>query len=574
MLSRCARLAGGRCGSLAGAVSVPAAAGQSACGAVRARLASQPVAGIERGAPVVRHMSTMGDSSSSSAAAGAGAGAGTGAGAGADSAAARSPFLQRVMALVEELRLTESSPPDQHRPVIEFRSPQELSQLLPLELDGPASDEDQLIQLCRQVARYSVRTSDFRFRNQLYGGVDGYGLAGAVLTECLNTNQHTFEVAPAFIMCEAAVLAHVRRLIGWSSGDGIFAAGGSMSNQYGLALARYRRHPEVKSQGLFGMKPMVIFTSEDAHYSVLKAAHWHGYGHDNVVSVPTNALGQMQPEALAAAVERVLAEGREPLAVNATCGTTVLGAYDPLPEIADVCERHGLWLHVDACWGGAALLSGRWRHLVTGLERADSVAWNPHKMLGAPLQCSLFVTRHDGLLHQANSAAATYLFQQDKFYDVSYDTGDKSVQCGRKVDGFKLWLMWKAHGDAGLERMVDTTFAAARYCAEQVSRREGFRPVLPAGSDAGQCANVSFWYVPPSLRGAEETAEWWRQLSQVAPRVKEGMVRSGSLMVGYQPLPQKKLVNFFRLVFTAVPPLGEAEVDYMLDEIEKLGRDI
>ncbi|KAF0290391.1 Cysteine sulfinic acid decarboxylase [Amphibalanus amphitrite] len=485
------------------------------------------------------------------------------------------PFFQRVMALVDELRLTESAPPDRRdRPVIEFRSPEELSQLLPLALGEPASDEAELLQLCRQVARYSVRTSDFRFRNQLYGGVDGYGLAGALLTECLNTNQHTFEVAPAFILCEATVLAHVRRLIGWSSGDGIFAAGGSMSNQYGLALARYHRHPQVKTSGLFGLRPMVLFTSEDAHYSVLKAAHWHGYGQENVVSVPTDECGRMRPEALSAAVERVLSEGREPLAVNATCGTTVLGAYDPLPAIADICQQHGLWLHVDACWGGAALLSRQWRHLMAGVERADSVAWNPHKMLGAPLQCSLFVTRHDGLLHQCNSAQATYLFQQDKFYDVSHDTGDKSIQCGRKVDGFKLWLMWKAHGDSGLESMVDTTFAAARYCADQVSRRDGFRPVLPPGSDAGQCANVSFWYVPAALRGQEETPEWWHRLSLVAPRVKEAMVRSGTLMVGYQPLPHKQAVNFFRLVFTAVPPLGRAEVDYMLDEIERLGRDL
>ncbi|XP_037072231.1 cysteine sulfinic acid decarboxylase-like [Pollicipes pollicipes] len=480
------------------------------------------------------------------------------------------PLYRRVLALVDELRLAESAPPAERRPVLQFQSPAQLAQQLPLTLGEPLPDESALLQLCRQVASYSVRTSDFRFRNQLYGGVDQYGLAGALLTECLNTNQHTFEVAPAFILCEAAVLEHVRQLIGWQDGDGIFAAGGSMANQYGLALARYHRHPEVKARGLFGRRPMVVFTSEDAHYSILKAAHWHGYGHDNVLAVPTDECGRMRPDALEAAVTRALAEDREPLVVNATCGTTVLGAFDPLPEIADICHRHGLWLHVDACWGGSALLSRRWRPVLAGLERADSVAWNPHKMLGAPLQCSLFVTRHAGLLHRCNAAAATYLFQQDKFYDVSFDTGDKSVQCGRKVDGFKLWLMWKAHGDAGLERRVDATFAAAGYCADQVAQRPGFRPVLASP----QCANVCFWYVPPSLRGQEETAAWWERLSQVAPRVKEAMVRRGSLMVGYQPLPHKQLVNFFRLVFTGVPEMGPAEVDYMLDEIDSLGRDL
>jgi len=313
-----------------------------------------------------------------------------------------------------------------------------------------------------------------------------------------------------------------------------------------------------------------LFTSQEAHYSVQKAAHWHGYGLDNVVVVATDENGRMRPDALEAAILRVKEEGKDPLVVNATIGTTVLGAFDPLPDIADVCQRHGLWLHVDACWGGSALLSDTHRPLLAGLERADSVSWNPHKMLGAPLQCSLFLTQHKGLLHQCNSAAATYLFQQDKFYDVSYDTGDKSIQCGRKVDAFKLWLMWKAHGEAELGRMVDSAFSAARYCGEEVVRRPGFRAVLAAP----QCANVGFWYVPESLRGQEETPEWWERVARVAPRVKEAMVRQGTLMIGYQPLPHKGFVNFFRLVFTASPPPGKPEVDYILNEIERLGIDL
>ena len=484
------------------------------------------------------------------------------------------PFYQRVLALVEELELpcAVQHEPESRPPLLRFHQPSELAQLLPLTLGEPVADEEELLQLCRRAAELSVRTDDIRFRNQLFGGMDKYGLAGALLTECLNTSQYTYEVSPVFSLCEAEILAKVRRMIGWSAGDGIFSAGGSMSNQYALAMARYNKHPEVKTQGLFGAKPMVIFTSVDSHYSILKAANWHGFGVDNVVQVGTDSLGRMRPDLLEEAVKRVVAEGREPLIVNATCGTTVLGAYDPVPAIADICERHGMWLHVDACWGGAAMLSSRWRYLLTGVERADSVAWNPHKMLGAPQQCALIVTRHDGLMHSCNSAAATYLFQQDKFYDVSYDTGDKSIQCGRKVDAFKLWVMWKAHGDAGLERIIDTTFAASRFCAAEVDRRDGFRPVLP--SNDSQCANVSFWYVPEALRGQEETDEWWQRLAQVAPKVKEGMMRNGSLMVSYQPLPSKKFHNFFRLVFTGAPQPTERDVSHALDEIARIAESL
>ncbi|KAF0297369.1 Cysteine sulfinic acid decarboxylase [Amphibalanus amphitrite] len=488
----------------------------------------------------------------------------------ASKAAETRPFYQRVLALVEELELpcAVQHERDSRPPLLRFHQPSELAQLLPMQLGEPVASEDELLQLCRRAAELSVRTDDVRFRNQLFGGMDKYGLAGALLTECLNTSQYTYEVSPVFTLCEAELLAKVRRIIGWSSGDGIFAAGGSMSNQYALAMARYNRHPEVKTQGMFGAKPMVVFTSVDSHYSIMKAANWHGFGSDNVVQVGTDSLGRMRPDLLLEAVQRVLAEGREPLFVNATCGTTVLGAYDPVPAIADICQQYGLWLHVDACWGGAAMLSRRWRHLLTGIERADSVAWNPHKMLGAPQQCALIVTRHEGLMHHCNSAKATYLFQQDKFYDVSYDTGDKSIQCGRKVDAFKLWVMWKAHGDAGLERIIDTTFAASRFCAAEVARRPGFRPVLP--SNDSQCANVSFWYVPEALRGQEETEEWWQRLDQVAPRIKEGMMRSGSLMVSYQPLPSKRFHNFFRLVFTGAPQPSEQDVTEALDEIARI----
>ncbi len=108
--------------------------------------------------------------------------------------------------------------------------------------------------------------------------------------------------------------------------------------------------------------------------------------------------------------------------------------------VSAVCSRHGsLWLHVDACWGGAAVLSPALRpRLLEGVHLADSVVWNAHKMICAPLQASILVTRHQHVLQQCNAANANYLFQQDKFYDVNYDTGDKSMQCGRKTDAFKV----------------------------------------------------------------------------------------------------------------------------------------
>lgn len=248
-------------------------------------------------------------------------------------------------------------------------------------------------------------------------------------------------------------------------------------------------------------------------------------------------------------------------------GTTVLGAFDPLPEIAQTCQRYNLWFHVDAAWGGGALVSKRHRHLLEGIEKADSVTWNPHKLLTAPQQCSTFLTRHPDVLSACHSANATYLFQKDKFYDTKYDTGDKHIQCGRRADVLKFWFMWKAKGTDGLEDHINCVFDNARYFTEQIRHRPGFKLVL----DQPECTNISFWYIPPSLRGQEANPDYKERLHKVAPAIKERMMKEGTMMITYQPL--HNLPNFFRLVLQN-SGLDHADMDFIIREIERLGSDL
>lgn len=161
--------------------------------------------------------------------------------------------------------------------------------------------------------------------------------------------------------------------------------------------------------------------------------------------------------------------------------------------------------------GGSALLSYKYRSLLKGLERSNSFSWNPHKSLGAPLQCALFLTRHAELLPQCNSTAVHYLFQQDKFYDVSYDTGNKSVQCGRKIDAFKFWIMLKARGYGSFGRLIDHAMDISKLFMLKMQQRQGFRLVL----DEYQYTNICFWYIPKSLRGKDETDQWREKLYAV-----------------------------------------------------------
>lgn len=190
--------------------------------------------------------------------------------------------------------------------------------------------------------------------------------------------------------------------------------------------------------------------------------------------------------------------------------------------------------------------------------------------MGVPLQCSMFLLKHRGMLHACNSSSAQYLFQPDKFYDISYDTGDKSVQCGRKVDVFKFWLQLKVRGLSGMEFVLDNAMSMSQYLIKQLNERSGFRCII----DAFQYTNISFWYIPPGMRNEAETEEWWERLSTIAPKIKEKMVKSGTIMIGYSPMPNKNFVNFFRMVLTAFPLAEQSDLDFVIDEIERLGNDI
>ncbi|KZC11083.1 PREDICTED: cysteine sulfinic acid decarboxylase-like [Dufourea novaeangliae] len=479
-------------------------------------------------------------------------------------------LLKRLLEILDEENAFDRSG---NKPVVRFVQPDQLRERLDIDLSEQPASLAEIETAIRQTIRYSVKTFSPHFHNQLYAGVDEYGLVGSWLTDVFNTSQYTYEVAPVFTLMERQVIERSLELVGYPpmpDGDGMLSPGGSMSNMYGMVIARFKMFPEIKTKGLAGLPPLVCFTSEGGHYSITKGAHWLGLGTDHVYKVKTDELGRMRPDDLRAGIAEARKQGHLPFFVNATCGTTVLGAIDPLPEIAAICREENIWLHVDACLGGTLLLSEKYRTRLTGIELSNSVAWNPHKMLGAPFQCSLFLVNGKNMLHETNCAGARYLFQQDKHYDVSWDTGDKSLQCGRKVDGPKMWLMWKARGTRGLRESVDLAMHAIEYFYERIKGRDGFRLVLPSY----ECCNVCFWYVPPSMRGQEETPEWWDNLYSIITKIKERMMVEGSLMVGYTPLSYKNVGNFFRMVVTCQPPPTEAAMDYAIEKIEKFAVDL
>jgi glutamate/tyrosine decarboxylase-like PLP-dependent enzyme len=235
-----------------------------------------------------------------------------------------------------------------------------------------------------------------------------------------------------------------------------------------LHLARHRQWPQVKTTGLSGVRASV-FVSESAHYSLLKAAAALGLGTDAVVKVATDHEGRMDPRDLETQIDRAIDLGSTPLLVCATAGTTVFGAFDPLTEIAEVTSAHKIWLHVDCAWGGPALFSKRLRGLVRGIDQADSLTFDAHKLFGASLVCSFIVTKHKGLLVRANDVSgADYLFHDP---NESVDRGRMSWQCGRGPDALSFWAIWKSLGTEGLGDFVDRLLFERDRALEWISRQ-------------------------------------------------------------------------------------------------------
>ncbi|XP_053215824.1 glutamate decarboxylase 1 isoform X1 [Podarcis raffonei] len=462
---------------------------------------------------------------------------------------------------------------DRSTKVLDFHHPHQLLEGMEgfnLELSDNPESLEQILVDCRDTLKYGVRTGHPRFFNQLSTGLDIIGLAGEWLTSTANTNMFTYEIAPVFVLMEQITLRKMREIIGWSNkdGDGIFSPGGAISNMYSIMAARYKYFPEVKTKGMAAVPKLVLFTSEHSHYSIKKAGAALGFGTENVILIKCNERGKIIPADLEAKILEAKQKGYVPLYVNATAGTTVYGAFDPIQEMADICDKYNLWLHVDAAWGGGLLMSRKHRHKLSGIERANSVTWNPHKMMGVLLQCSAILLREKGILQGCNQMCAGYLFQQDKQYDITYDTGDKAIQCGRHVDIFKFWLMWKAKGTVGFESQINKCLELAEYLYNKIKNREEFEMVFEGEPEH---TNVCFWYIPPSLRGIPDSEERREKLHRVAPKIKALMMESGTTMVGYQPQGDK--ANFFRMVVSN-PAATKSDIDFLIEEIERLGQDL
>jgi aromatic-L-amino-acid/L-tryptophan decarboxylase len=301
-------------------------------------------------------------------------------------------------------------------------------------------------------------------------------ILGEMLAAALNTNGLHWKTSPAVAELEQRALDWLRQWIGVPEGwFGIVYDTASTSSMHAVVCARELADPEARTAG--SRNDLVLYTSDQSHMSIEKGAIAVGVGQKNIRKVPSDSEFRMRADALAKMVEEDKRAGKRPFCVVATVGTTSTTSIDPVPQIADVAEKHGLWLHVDAAYAGAAAILPEQRHIMAGVERAHSLVFNAHKWLFTPIDLSAFYTRRPDILRRAFSLTPDYLKTQDD--PRAHNLMDYGVPLGHRFRALKLWFVMRYFGRERIEAILRSHIRWAQDFAALVDAHPKFERVAP-----------------------------------------------------------------------------------------------
>ena len=353
---------------------------------------------------------------------------------------------------------------EQKNPVANRIEANQLYKTLDLSLNDSAMVDDSFKTVLQDVLISTPKTATNLFFNQLFGGRQSKAILGDLLAVMLNNSMYTYKVAGPQVGIEQEIIRQSCDVIGYGSkSNGTFPTGGSMSNYMALVMGRDAKDPKFRLEGM--SKKLIVYTSELSHYSNAKNVSFAGIGRNNIRYIQADSQGRMIPAKLEEQIILDTNAGFVPAYVNATAGTTVLGAFDPIDKIADITEKYDLWLHVDGAYCGSVMFSDKYKHLIDGVERSDSFSYNAHKMLGTPLTCSIILVNDKKHLYNSFSNDADYLYQTD---GDDFNLGKTSFQCGRRNDALKFWTLWKSVGTNGIKKIVDHQFDLANIALEYI----------------------------------------------------------------------------------------------------------
>ncbi|MEU1860870.1 pyridoxal phosphate-dependent decarboxylase family protein [Streptomyces gardneri] len=373
-------------------------------------------------------------------------------------------------------------------------TPAELAPVIDaVDLDRPLGDASAALDELEDVyLRDAVYFHHPRYLGHLNCPVVIPAVLGEAVLSAINSSLDTWDQSAGGTLIE-------RKLIDWTTGriglgpaaDGVFTSGGTQSNLQAMLLAR----EEAKTKDLAKLR---IFSSECSHFSVQKSATLLGLGADAVISIPVDRNKRMQSVVLAAELEACRAEGLVPMAIVATAGTTDFGSIDPLPEIATLADEYGAWMHVDAAYGCGLLASRTRRHLLDGIERADSVTVDYHKSFFQPVSSSALLVRDGATLRHA-TYHADYLNPRRAVTELIPNQVDKSLQTTRRFDALKLWMTLRVMGADGIGELFDEVCDLAREGHALLAADPRYDVVVEP-----QLSTLVYRYVPEAVTSPAE----------------------------------------------------------------------
>jgi len=310
----------------------------------------------------------------------------------------------------------------------------------------------------------------------------GPGILGELLSAAFNVNAMLWRTSPAATELEEVVLDWLRQMLGLPADfQGIIYDTASISSLHAIAAAREALADlKVREEGLAG-RPEIprlrLYTSEQAHSSIEKGAILIGIGQRGVRKIPVDSEFRMDAVALRRAIEEDTRSRWRPFCVVATVGTTSTTSIDPVAEIAEICREKGLWLHVDAAYGGAAAILPEMRYVLDGCERADSIVVNPHKWLFTPIDASAFYCRRPDILQSAFSLVPEYLRTSEGERVRNYM--DYGIQLGRRFRALKLWMILRYFGHKGLAARIREHLKLAHQFASWIDDDPNFERLAP-----------------------------------------------------------------------------------------------
>lgn len=349
-----------------------------------------------------------------------------------------------------------------------------------------------------------------------------------------------YEMGPSAAAIEKEMVNWMLEKVGWlESGAGLFTHGGSLANIHAMLAARAALDPESWTKGV--QKDMVVLAPENTHYSIARSIGIIGLGQNAIIPIPTDQNEVVITEKLPGLIAKIREDNKEIMAVIANACATSTGIYDPVDEMGDICHAYDCWFHVDSPHGASAILSEKYRHLLKGLEKADSLVWDAHKMMQTSSLSTGLLFRNKKHFFQTLAQKASYLIHEKE--NPGFDVLPYQIECTKSAIATKLFFVLAAIGEKGMGEFITKLYDNCRLFAQIINNRSGFSSEIPVESNI-----LLFRYRP----------EKFDQL-----QLREKLIHSGAF---YITSTEVKGIRYLRLVVMQTNTSAET-IESLLDKI-------